>query len=533
MHTQYAPLVEEMTLPLLTWAWHKTGTHAAAEDLAQEVWLQFFRTVQREEKEGRAVQEPEHLLWRVAKLVWYKSLRQTCNRNLPLDEQAADPADFAAEMADAQEREQWARWVHGQVLRMGRIQREAIVLYYIEQWPQRRIAAHLGISEGALRWHLHNTRQRLKKGADHMTNTDRVYRPHELCLGIFGTGVPDIARQRVHESLLMQNILICSHRAARTIPEMAELLGVATPYIEHDVEWLVSQEYLVEEKGRYGTAFLIQDAQLEKAMLNVIARHKEGISGAIAQRLLAREAQIRDLGFIGCDRPMDRLLWWLLYHCCASLRHPVDVPTPPLRPDGGQYFIRAFDRTIPAEGSLIDGWCYNGSMLKDGFHWFGLYNFGESDIERLMDGWTPAWAALRELLKRLIEHDFDMNIVSADEQPLLAELVQKGFLRMEAGHISPTFCILTEGQYARLRKEVLEPIQAEVEPRLTPLAADLLETLRNATPERLHGQLTLETAMALRDLSFVTERLAFDDGLLYRPADKADGEFLTLFYIRK
>ena len=37
--------------------------------------------------------------------------------------------------------------------------------------------------------------------------------------------------------------------------------------------------------------------------------------------------------------------------------------------------------------------------------------------------------------------------------------------------------------------------------------------------------------MAQHDVAYMTELLAFRDGTLYQPADKRDGEFLTLAYI--
>lgn len=48
MREVFAAWVEEYSLPLLRWARGKTGDLTAAEDLAQEVWLQFFSAVRRE-----------------------------------------------------------------------------------------------------------------------------------------------------------------------------------------------------------------------------------------------------------------------------------------------------------------------------------------------------------------------------------------------------------------------------------------------------------------------------------------------------
>ena len=65
MRERFAAWVEEYSLSLLRWARGKTGDPTAAEDLAQEVWLQFFFAVRREADAARAIAQPEHLLWKV------------------------------------------------------------------------------------------------------------------------------------------------------------------------------------------------------------------------------------------------------------------------------------------------------------------------------------------------------------------------------------------------------------------------------------------------------------------------------------
>ena len=67
MWEQFAAWVEEYSLPLLRWARGKTGDPTAAEDLAQEVWLQFFSAAGREAEAARAIARPEHLLWKIAR----------------------------------------------------------------------------------------------------------------------------------------------------------------------------------------------------------------------------------------------------------------------------------------------------------------------------------------------------------------------------------------------------------------------------------------------------------------------------------
>ncbi|MBQ8554372.1 MAG: RNA polymerase sigma factor [Clostridia bacterium] len=534
MRDQYARWVEEYSPALLKWAYGKTGQQHPAEELAQEVWLQFFSAAAREEREGRSIARPEHLLWKVAHHVWCRSLRGRPLRNtLPLDEGYADPHDFADHLAEEQERARLCAYVHQRIVNLNRLQREAMILYYIEQLPQREIARRLGVTEGALRWHLFETRKKLREGVNDMTKTEFVYRPRKLHMGINGQPVPHTATSRVNENLLMQNILCACYEQGRTIQELSGMLGVACPYIEHDVDWLTWQELLKEEKGRYYTTFLITSAQEEQEQLLVYQAHQATLSDVIIRHLLSHEQDIRQLGFIGSDQPMNRMLWWLIQHFSLFLTRPVQIPERPIRPDGGKYWPLGFDNTDPVENSLRNGWAYNGSMHFARFYWFGLYNFGNSEIEDMLDAYTPEWQIMHTLLENLIAHDFDLSCVpEAGQQYALAQLAEKGFIRMENGKAAPRFTILTQSQYDTLRDKVFLPLTRQLEGEMNRLADDLREAALRKLPKHLHHLSDLALGQSLLDLTYITEILAGTGGHLYLPRDKADGEFLTLVYIK-
>ena len=82
--------IEEYSLALLRWAYGKTGSRSAAEDLAQEVWVQVYQSVQK----GTDVRQPERYLWKIARYVWCRHLRSTvyCGDFEPIEEH-----DVAAE----------------------------------------------------------------------------------------------------------------------------------------------------------------------------------------------------------------------------------------------------------------------------------------------------------------------------------------------------------------------------------------------------------------------------------------------------
>lgn len=529
MREQFAAWVEEYSLSLLRWARGKTGEPTAAEDLTQEVWLQFFSAARREADAARAIAQPEHLLWKIARHVWLKSLRR--RDMLPLTEDSPDSEDFPTRLADAQEDARLRAWVHQRIVNLNRLQREIFILYYVDQVPQREIARCLGVNESTLRWHLSDTKRKIKEEADHMTNTEFVYRPRKLHLGINGQAVAQLDTTRINNDLLMQNILLACYDQGRTAAELAEMLGVARPYIEHDIDWLVKQEFLSESKGRYFTTFMISTCTQDDAIYRVYERHKADLSGAICQYMFDHEEDIRRIGFIGCDKPMNKLLWTLIYLFTRNLPQPSETPLPPYRPDGGRYWPLGFDRSDYDPQSPRAGFAYNGAMNSVNFYWFGLHNFGTSEIEDMMDAWTPEYLQLRTLLVKLIHADFDPACVTEEEKFTLAQLIEKGFLFMEGDAIRSNFLIFTGEQYDALRREIFAPLAEALQPEIAALARDLHELSLSNLPPHLKHLSPLAEALAQHDVGYMTELLAFRDGTLYQPKDKRDEEFLTMAYI--
>lgn len=364
-----------------------------------------------------------------------------------------------------------------------------------------------------------------------MTETNFVYRPRKLHMGLNGQPPANPDTARINQSLLMQNILLACYNEGRTAAELAEMLGVARPYVEHDLEWLVKQEFLSESKGRYFTAFMISTCTQDHAIYRVYEAHKPALSGAICRCLLDHEAEIRRIGFTGCDKPMNKLLWTLIHLFTRSLPLPCQTPDRPIRPDGGRYWPLGFDHSDFDPNSPRADFAYNGSMNNHGFYWFGLHDFGISEIEDMMDAWTPEYLRLRTLLVKLIHAGFAPACVTEEEKYTLAQLIEKGFLLNRGDALMPNFLVFTREQYDALYREVFAPLAEALQPELTALARDLHELSLSNLPQHLHRFAPLAEAMAQHDVGYMTELLAFRDGTLYHPIDKRDGEFLTMAYI--
>lgn len=520
---------EEWAARVLRWARGKTRTAQEAEDLAQSVLMEWLRAVQAQEERGACVAEPEHLLWRIARFVWCKSLRPgTYYRCEPLSEKlsAGETPEESAERQDEQRRQ--TAFVRRQIMRLSRIQRETLVWYYLENRTTADIARRLRVSENTVRWHLSDSRKKIREADGKMTSTEFVYCPKKLHVAINGEAYDDRLTREVLDNLLHQNILLRCYAQGQTAQELCDELGVARPYIEDAVNVLLRDELLTADGGRVRTNFIITSGAQEEARLAVYDAHEDELSREIVRQLMAHEQEIRAIGFIGCDVPMPRLLWWLIYRCTAALPNPAEMPPRPYHVDGGAYHLMGFARE--PENRHYLAWDYNGPMYNDGFRWFGLQHFGNSPVQDLFEPNQPHMGKLCALLIRLIQADFDPSCVTADEQELLAELLARGFLRKADGSIKPNFCVLTREQVQRLRQEVFLPIVEAVQPAWTRVCNELRTLCKASLPKHLQALADLPLHMAALAAGYMTEQIAYAYGVLEKPETPEDAAMWTLVY---
>lgn len=520
---------EEWAARVLRWARGKTRTTQEAEDLAQSVLMEWLRAVRAQEERGACVAEPEHLLWRIARFVWCKSLRPgTYYRCEPLSEKlsAGETPEESAERQDEQRRQ--TAFVRRQIMRLSRIQRETLVWYYLENRTTADIAQRLRVSENTVRWHLSDSRKKIREADGKMTSTEFVYCPKKLHVAINGEAYDDRLTREVLDNLLHQNILLRCYAQGQTAQELCDELGVARPYIEDAVNVLLRDELLTANGGRVRTDFIITSGAQEEARLAVYDAHKDELSREIVRQLMAHEQEIRAIGFIGCDVPMPRLLWWLIYRCTAALPNPAEMPPRPYHADGGAYHLMGFARE--PENRHYLAWDYNGPMYNDGFRWFGLQHFGNSPVQDLFELNQPHMGKLCALLIRLIQADFDPSCVTADEQELLAELLARGFLRKADGSIKPNFCVLTREQVQRLRQEVFLPIVEAVQPAWTRVCNELRTLCKASVPKHLQALADLPLHMAALAAGYMTEQIAYAYGALEKPETPEDAAMWTLVY---
>lgn len=534
----FEKVTDEYSLMLLNWAYKKLGDKEQAEDLTQEVLVQVLSSIKKEISHGNKIEKLNNMVWKIAHYVWCHYLRRGINlkKSVPIyDLQLSDQTDFVMDYAESEANNQILLCLREKISRLNHLQREVMISFYIERSSIAQIADKLTISESAVKWHLFDTRKKLKKEITTMSYTDYVYRPRKLHMGINGQAVPTLDTFTIEASLTKQNICIACYRHAKTLDDLTNMLGIPKAYIEDDLKWLIEHEFIAEKDARYSTMFIIESTEDEQRKYAIYLRHKEKLSDLIVNELIASEDQIREIGFYGSHRPMNQLLWMLIYRFANYSSNPYITIEAPIRPDGGRYFPLGFDRSdIDSIDKVVDtsAWAYNGAMCNDNFWWFGLYNFGKSEIEDLIDEYTPEWRKLHELLCKVINSNFSILNLNHDDEYTLSKLVQKGFVSIEDMKVLPNFYVFTTEQQNQLDKNIFAPIAEKIKDAIAILTLDIEKCYKKIIPPHFKSQSELFINMALCDLGYLTTIFSFNDSKLYVPKDKEDGEFLTLLYIK-
>lgn len=548
-------LLEETTkayLPqILGWAIRKTGNRDVGEELAQEVFLQYYSAIVK----ASCVEKPEHLLWKVAHYCWCNHLRKKAKQGVvaELRENLWDGQDFANTLAEEEMQGKRIANMRKEISNLSHMQREAMILHYLEGLSVAEAAKKLGTTEGAVAWHLFDARKKVKKELEDMeTKTAYVYRPGKLAIGASGDEGPDPDTKWLRASLIRQNLCLLCYEEGKTLDELVSLTGIPKPYLEFDLDWLAAREFMVLKGKRYTTAFPIIGRKHRQAV-GTLFRDSELIDKVIAY-LWGREKEIRSIGFYGADFSTERLMWPIvtLFISFVSRNSPLLTQLKrrehyPIRPDGGKYVVMASDMS---EGQSLDPKGYSGEILWGGFsgiwsdsciegsnteqyYWLGVHNFADA---RYHPAITRADCVTRSLLHRVYtdaaEPGFTEEMLEPQGKEVLAEAVADGLIKKEGDGYHPQYIVLTKEELRRLRDDIFVPLLQRIEPSLERLSKTIEDMHKRSFTRISQPYVDYHTYLDLWDFGIYTLMYAAQEGKLWVPEKAEDGVPLTLILIK-
>lgn len=131
--------------------------------------------------------------------------------------------------------------------------RKATVLYYMEEKTCAEIAETLGTSVEMVKYYLFRARKILREGMNmNRTFGEKSYNPKIFKIDFYGTKAGDDNLYRVfRQRKILGNILAAAYYTPVTMQEMSVELGVASAYLEDEVNFLMDKHLLTKKSGKY------------------------------------------------------------------------------------------------------------------------------------------------------------------------------------------------------------------------------------------------------------------------------------------
>lgn len=549
----YVQVVEKNLGRILSWAVRKTGNRSAGEDLAQEVFAQFFEAVTKAE----SVEKPENLLWKVAYYCWCNYLRNKSkqSKTVALDANIPDGTDYASEMIASTMKNAHIVKMRREILNLSFIQRESMIMHYLEGLTIADIAARLGTTQSAVTWHLFDARKKIRREIECMSapKTDYVYRPGKLIVGISGGYIDNPDTKWINGSLIRQNLCLLCYRQAKTIEELAQLTGIPRPYLEYDLDWLVNREFMTLEGRRYATSFPIIGKRHMQDIATLYTETRGDLIDKIIDFLWSHEKGIRSIGFYGCEFPSEKLMWSIIMMFISFVSRNSPLLTSlkkierPIRPDGGKYIVMASDLS---EGQKLDPNGYQGEILWGGYYgivsdscipdsntemyyWLGVNCFaGEKYHPDIVHADSTKRLLLHRIYTSTIEPWFSEDKLQPHEKEVLAEAVADGLIVKDGNQYKPNFVIFTAEQLEKLREDIFRPLLEDIEPVLSKLGTKISAMHKANFPKITKSYVDYYTYVDLWGFGIYTLMYAAQDGKLWMPENPEQGTPLTLVMIK-
>ena len=294
--------VEETAKTLLSYCSARTSNHFDAEDLAQDIILEIYKS----SGNIRNADAVYGFLWAVADNVY----KQWCKNKAKRKE--CEMTDNLFDEADLPEEDDSALYLlRRELTLLSDKYRKAVVLYYMENLSCSEISNRLVVSESMVKYLLFKSRQILKEGITMERNYgQQSYNPKGLSLMFWGNG----ANRYGHlcDSKISQNILFACYNDKLSAEQISLEIGVSLPYMEDKLAELCEYDLLKKDGNRYYTNIVIFTKDFSQEVNNKTTWLKEKIADMLTEAIAKYEKEVRSIGFYGADMSSNSFAWQMV-----------------------------------------------------------------------------------------------------------------------------------------------------------------------------------------------------------------------------
>jgi len=535
---------------LVKWALRRFKSPEDAEDLCQEVMSRFAKMVITKEAEGEQIVKPDSYLWRIAYTL-LDAYGKDAKKNDKLLQTLEGDSDIEMQINVGDGHDRPDSTNHDTMLKKLRLSisqldyklREAMIMYHLEKKSVAEIAKKLEVTESYVRKILFESHNIIrKKIKNNLYDIDKVYRPNRVRMGISGKRQDSYNHKQIDESLSKQNICMACYDKPCSIEELSQQLGLPSAYLEWDIAWLVENNFLKKQRNKYSTMFFIYDGTFDTRLTNIFFKHKK-LFDKIVDMLTALFAKMRAIGFIGSERPINQLLWLMIYtftDIASRLAYEEEVGskfTYKNSTTGENYYswgVYSIESTIALHPQFMERymelrkWEIIGSSSynegDDMIYWLLVRKHSEYLPTFLTEmGPIPRFYHNRHLLYRVFKPDFDISNLTDSERYSLSYLADLGVLSIAEDGVTviPHVYVFTAAQrkeFERLLTECYPEVQAEMREMYT----ECRKMCKECLPKQLDGLLDLVSFISLIGCHVGALGFAYYDGKLFIPQDTDD-----------
>ncbi len=279
----------------------KTGDERGASELSSEISLHILQELNR----GVIPNHFHAWVWRIARnryARWVKNRKTTADRFYSGDiadmENGTRQPLALTNFDDPSEqllREEELLLLRRELAFIRSDYRNLLVAYYIRGEKIRSIALKQGLSENTVKTRLYNSRKKLKEGMDMARQYGRLsYDPQHISFSysVYMSG-ENGEPYSLLERMIPKNLLVELSRGPSTVEELALELGIATPYIEDELRYLLESSLVGKEGNHYVCNIAILNRDVQHAMYARFLKSLASFALAVQHIVEAKKACLR------------------------------------------------------------------------------------------------------------------------------------------------------------------------------------------------------------------------------------------------
>lgn len=463
----------DQALPVIfAYALKRSGNRYEAEDLSQEIILSLYGS-------AHALREMDRFygwMWATASNVYKTYLRKQQRQvSVPYDDNLAMPQHELPEnlLLDKEQ----VGFLYRELSILSGYYRECMVLYYMKGKSVDEIARLLSISVDMVKQYLFKSRKKVRDGMNIIRERgERSFNPKKFTIYFWGIG-GNVAGE-IFRKKLPGNIMLETFYEPITLEQLSMELGVATVYLEDEVNTLVKNGFLQPRSNKYQSNIVIFTSEFEAEL----AQHTQHLYKELADYLYGflcqHEAELRA---VWGGYSLNTFIWQLSTMSLveAAINRVLDdlVQQYPALANGTEGYMWGIERNY---GDNLFDCGIQGYSDKQGNH-IRLVDFALFGKQHHAICQRP----VADLLIRIAQSKCG-KLQEADED-ILPQLIQDGYVTNKEGSLSLNMPVIYSAEVKAL-KQILEPVIAKLSAELRETLPLTQQILMNYVPAHLRSQ---------------------------------------------